>query len=227
MTRDKVISTDPSAGERVLDGGSVTVVVSLGKEVYDLPKLTAASPRTRPRTGSGHQDGVRRDDAGLLREGPEGIVIASDPKSGTTLRPGTIVDLVVSKGRRPIPVTNFVGKRADQAERVLTRRGLKVERTRVLRHVRRGPRHQPGPRTPAPCSRATPSTSWSRSAPSWSRCPTCAPRASTPPPRRSPTSASWSWSRRHPATSASATSSGPTRTPAEVPKGSTITVYVI
>ena len=35
---------------------------------------------------------------------PEGIVISSDPKGGSTLRFGTIVDLVVSKGRRPIPV---------------------------------------------------------------------------------------------------------------------------
>ena len=35
---------------------------------------------------------------------PEGIVIASDPKAGATLRFGTIVDLVISKGRQPIPV---------------------------------------------------------------------------------------------------------------------------
>ena len=35
---------------------------------------------------------------------PKGIVIASDPKAGTTLRPGAIVDLVVSKGPQPIPV---------------------------------------------------------------------------------------------------------------------------
>ena len=60
---------------------------------------------------------------------PEGIVITSDPKAGTTLRPGAIVDLIVSKGRQPIPVGDWVGKDADRAERVLKRRGLKVERT--------------------------------------------------------------------------------------------------
>ena len=58
---------------------------------------------------------------------PEGIVISSDPKGGTTLRPGTIVDLVVSKGRRPIPVGSWVSKPADDAQRVLEQRGLEVE----------------------------------------------------------------------------------------------------
>ena len=35
-----MISTDPDAGDRVLGGSGVSVVVSLGKEVYVLPELT-------------------------------------------------------------------------------------------------------------------------------------------------------------------------------------------
>ena len=35
----RVLQTDPGPGERVLDGGTVTLVLSLGKERYDVPKL--------------------------------------------------------------------------------------------------------------------------------------------------------------------------------------------
>ena len=58
---------------------------------------------------------------------PEGIVVASDPKAGVNLRFGTVVDLVVSKGRRPIPVGSWVGKSADDAQHALNQRGLKVD----------------------------------------------------------------------------------------------------
>ena len=36
-----MISADPGAGERVLDGDTVAIVVSLGKETYELPQLRA------------------------------------------------------------------------------------------------------------------------------------------------------------------------------------------
>ena len=146
---------------------------------------------------------------------PEGIVIGTDPKAGTTLRPGTIVDLVVSKGRQPIPVGNWVGKDADDAERVLEKRGLEVD---VV------PRS-----TPTRSPRATSSPRTRRSGtlfsgdtvklvvslgPELVEVPASSPRASTPPPRRSRTPASRSRSRRRRATSASASSSRWTPAPA-------------
>jgi beta-lactam-binding protein with PASTA domain len=110
----------------VLDGGEVTIVVSLGKELYQLPKLTGI-------TVDQAQDRIQVANMafGTATEKwsetvAAGIVISSDPKGLTTLRPGTIVDLVVSKGRRPIPVGSWVGKPADDAQRVLEQRGLEV-----------------------------------------------------------------------------------------------------
>ena len=122
-----VISTDPAAGERVLDGSEITITVSLGKEVYQLPKLTGITEdQAQDRIDSAHM-AFGKTTRAFSETVPEGIVIASDPKGGATLRPGTIVDLVVSKGRRPIPVGSWVGKPADDAERVLKQRGLKVD----------------------------------------------------------------------------------------------------
>jgi serine/threonine-protein kinase len=57
----------------------------------------------------------------------EGRVIASDPKVGTTLRPSAAVDLIVSKGPRPIRIGNWVGKDAADAKQQLETRGLVVE----------------------------------------------------------------------------------------------------
>ena len=126
VKRGRVISADPGAGERVLDGDTVAIVVSLGKETYELP--TAPRPDRRPGPGQDprHPDWPSARTIEKFSETvPEGIVITSDPKAGTTLRPGAIVDLIVSKGRQPIPVGDWVGKDADRAERVLKRRGLR------------------------------------------------------------------------------------------------------
>jgi beta-lactam-binding protein with PASTA domain/serine/threonine protein kinase len=122
-----VLSTDPSAGKRVLKGTDVTITVSLGRAVGPLPKLTGI-------TLDEAQDRILKAKMAFGKATekfsetvPAGIVVASDPKAGGTLRFGTVVDLVVSKGRRPIPVGSWVGNSLDDAQRVLEQRGLKVD----------------------------------------------------------------------------------------------------
>ena len=131
----------------MLDGDKVAIVVSLGKEAYDLPKLAGLTVDqaqdkildTKLAFGKAIEEFSETVD--------EGIVIASDPKAGTTLRPGAIVDLIVSKGRQPIPVGDWVGKDADRAEQVLERRGLRSSaRPEYDDDVADGPGHRPGPR---------------------------------------------------------------------------------
>jgi serine/threonine-protein kinase len=122
-----VLNTDPPAGERVLKGTDVTITVSLGRAVAQLPKLTGITEdEAQDRIQSAHM-AFGRSTQKFSETVPQGIVIASDPKAGTTLRFGTVVDLVISKGRRPIPVGSWVGKKAENAERVLKQRGLKAD----------------------------------------------------------------------------------------------------
>ncbi|WP_435743923.1 Stk1 family PASTA domain-containing Ser/Thr kinase [Nocardioides sp. SYSU DS0663] len=123
----EVMRTEPAAGDRVLDGGTVTLVISKGEELYDVPKL-------RGKTEDEAQDALAElslEFGGSVRrfseKVPEGVVMASDPKPGTTLRPGSVVDLVVSKGRRPIEVRDWTGKDADRAQARMERQGLVVE----------------------------------------------------------------------------------------------------
>ena len=101
---------------------------------------------------------------------PRAPSCGSDPKAGTTLRPGAAVDLVVSRGRGRSrcatgPARTPTGRgtaRAPGASRSTAGRG-------VLRHRRRGRRHLPVARRAAPLFRGDTVCSWSRGAPSWSR----------------------------------------------------------
>ena len=138
----RVLDDRPGAGDRVLDGGTVDVVLSLGKERYDVPQL-AGCPRTRPRTrcSATHLD-LRQGDREWSETVPEGTVLRSDPPAGTTLRPGAVVDLVVSKGRKPIQVRDWTGKDADRAE--ARARAARASRSSATRRS-----------TPTPSPRAT------------------------------------------------------------------------
>jgi len=123
----QVLATDPAAGENVLDGGTVAVTLSLGKERYDVPKLRGLSEDRA-------QDRLRDTNltfgesiAKFSDSVPEGTVLRSEPKVGTTLRPDAVVDLVVSKGPRPIKIRDFTGKDADRATAWFEHRELEVD----------------------------------------------------------------------------------------------------
>lgn len=124
---DHVLRTDPSPGAKVLDGDTVTLTVSLGVEQYQLPELAG-------QTLDAAQDALA---ASKLTYGqaleewsetvPAGQVIRTEPAAGTVLRPGSVVDVYVSQGRRPIKVGSWTGEDADRAIAKLEKRGLVVE----------------------------------------------------------------------------------------------------
>jgi serine/threonine-protein kinase len=124
-----VVSTDPGGGERILNGGTVTVFLSLGAERYEVPALRGMQlDQAQQALGDNHLE--QGDVTPRFSERvAEGVVLASDPKPGTELKRGATVDLVVSKGPKPIKVPDFTGKDADRAEARLTALGLRVRRT--------------------------------------------------------------------------------------------------
>ena len=127
MPAGEVLSTDPDPGSRILDDGTVTLTLSLGKERYDVPQLAGLSEDKAQDaladTSLGFGKSVERWNESV----PEGKVIRSDPEAGKTLKPGTAVDLIVSKGRQPIKVKDWTGKDADEATEALSGKGLEVE----------------------------------------------------------------------------------------------------
>jgi beta-lactam-binding protein with PASTA domain/serine/threonine protein kinase len=122
----RILETDPGAGSRILEGGTVGVVLSLGKERYDVPTLRGLSEDAAQDRLLATELTFGKRLQKYSETVPEGTVIASDPPVGTTLRPGAAVDLVVSRGRRPIEVQDFTGKDADRAQTRLRAQGLEV-----------------------------------------------------------------------------------------------------
>lgn len=129
VPKGEVLESRPAPGENVLDGGTVTLVLSLGKERYDVPPLKGM-------TEDEAQDALAAtnlafgDSSEVFSEKvPEGQVVRSEPKVGTTLRPDSPVDLVLSKGRKPVKLGDWEGKSVDRARQVLEKRGLVVKVT--------------------------------------------------------------------------------------------------
>jgi serine/threonine-protein kinase len=124
------MSTDPGAGTQVRRGTDVTVTVSKGPERYAVPNVVNKS-----KAEASEQIVAGKLVVGTVKEDysetvAPGLVISVDPKVGTQLKRGAKVNLVVSKGRQPIEVTDWTGKPADQAIKDLTGKGLEVDATK-------------------------------------------------------------------------------------------------
>lgn len=121
-----VVSTRPAASETVHKNGTVTLVVSAGPELFPVPDLR----------GLGRDDAERAlTDAGLSLgavaeafdpQVEAGRVVSSDPTSGQTLRRGSEVALVLSRGPQPVDVPDLTGLDADDARAALEERGLRL-----------------------------------------------------------------------------------------------------
>jgi serine/threonine-protein kinase len=124
-----VIATDPGPGGKVLDGGTVTLTLSLGPERYDVPQLEGQT-EDQAQDALAATNLVFGTSVGRWSETvPEGQVIRTSPKAGTTVKPGATVDLVLSKGRKPITVKDWTGRSLDAARAALEKRGLEVSVT--------------------------------------------------------------------------------------------------
>jgi serine/threonine-protein kinase len=127
VTAGAVISTDPSPGTNILKDGTVVATVSRGPERYQVPVLrgmTLAEAEAALEQTNLSRGGVTER---FHESVAEGVVLKSDPATGTEVKADAAIDLVVSKGPRPIEVPDFTGRSGARAEQVLTDRGFSVE----------------------------------------------------------------------------------------------------
>jgi len=129
VTAGSVISTDPGAGSRILEGGTVEAVVSKGPERYAVPKLRGvALTDVEGLLGAEHLTlGTVKPVWSETVE--KGVVVVATPRAGTELRRDSAVDVAVSKGPEPIRIPDLTGKDVEQAQQRLTELGFKVART--------------------------------------------------------------------------------------------------
>jgi serine/threonine-protein kinase len=122
----EVISTDPQTGAGARKGSQVALIVSLGPERYEVPRVRGSSPEEA--TGTLAATNLRV--AGQRREYHDsvdsGTVIATAPPRGTEVKRDTGVTLIVSKGPAPVTVPTVSGMDQSSATMQLEGLGLQV-----------------------------------------------------------------------------------------------------
>ena len=123
-----MVRTDPGEGDRVRRGGTVTAFLSKGPERYPVPSLVGRSP----------EDATKALEAAHLKVGkqievydetiPVGTVVSGSIDASKQVKPGTVVDLNVSKGPAPIKIVSFKDKPFADAEAFFKNAGLVVQR---------------------------------------------------------------------------------------------------
>ncbi|KQX64422.1 Stk1 family PASTA domain-containing Ser/Thr kinase [Angustibacter sp. Root456] len=127
-----VVSADPAEGARARKGSAVQLVISRGPERYAVPKLAGLTEdAARAAIASAHLV-VGKVTRSFDDSVPDGKVVSASLKPGTKVRRGTAVDLVISRGREPVAVGDWVGKPADEATKALQGSGLKVTTTEAF-----------------------------------------------------------------------------------------------
>ncbi len=126
VAKGHVISARPGSGTEVDRGSSVLLTVSRGPERYDVPDVLGTPLKAARASVTGSHLSVGSVTRRWDEKVPEGQVVSTDPDPGARLKPGTPVDLLVSKGRQPITVPDVTGTPVDEARSTLTDRGLQV-----------------------------------------------------------------------------------------------------
>lgn len=126
VDRGKVISSDPKSGARIRGNGSVSLVVSRGPEIVQVPDVAGdrlADARQRLKKAGLLPGMVTKE---FSEDVAAGEVVRTEPKAGTDRHPDTAVAIVVSQGS-PVDVPDVTGLSVEDATDTLADEGLKAK----------------------------------------------------------------------------------------------------
>lgn len=119
-----VIETDPPAGDKIDEGSTITLVVSVGPKQVDIPSLAGFTyDAARDLL---QEKGLKTKKEFQDSDLPRNQVINTNPPAGP-VDVGTTVTIIVSRGQVTVP--NVVGQNIDDATKALEDLGLKVRTT--------------------------------------------------------------------------------------------------
>ncbi|MFG1608241.1 Stk1 family PASTA domain-containing Ser/Thr kinase [Actinoplanes sp. NPDC049265] len=130
VAKDVVLSQDPPANDKIVKGGIITLTLSKGAERYPVPDVTSMELAAAKGLLDQNKLKIKEGKSVYSDDVAEGVVISTDPKAGTELRPGDTVTVVVSKGKAPITVPDLNGKNINDARQELQRLGLSAVEAR-------------------------------------------------------------------------------------------------
>ncbi len=127
-----IVRTDPEAGAKIPKKSQIYAFVSKGPERYPVPEIVGKPlDETKLALVNGNLK------VGTVTEEysetvAAGLVISASEKAGAQVKRDTKVDLVVSLGRKPIPITDYTGQNAETAIAELKDAGFEVTSTEAF-----------------------------------------------------------------------------------------------
>lgn len=132
IPRGNVIGTNPVAGSELAPGALVTLSVSSGRELTDVPDVTNLSAQDAAKAledaGLELNQDVRHEHSDDV---PAGIIISQYPAAGSQLSKGSQVTITVSTGRERVTIPSLAGLNVNQATATLSQLNLRSTVTRV------------------------------------------------------------------------------------------------
>lgn len=127
-----VIRTNPSVGSEIRQGATVTITVSTGREMINIPDVSGMTledaARTLEEVGLVLNQNVREENSDDVESG---LVIDQNPEAGQEVVVGSSVSLTMSSGAESIRVPNLTGMNWSQAEQNLISMGFNPTATYV------------------------------------------------------------------------------------------------
>ncbi|MGQ9665494.1 MAG: PASTA domain-containing protein [bacterium] len=96
VEKDKIVSTIPSVGSRVKKGDAITIVLSGGMEMIEVPRVIGRALSTAKRIIEEKGFTVGSVSYEVSTEFDVGIVMAQNPRAGTKAKKGSKIDLTVA-----------------------------------------------------------------------------------------------------------------------------------
>ena len=122
--QNRVMSQDPSGGERAEVGSGVTIIVGTGPSSVPVPRLYGRTPAQAESVlqGAGLRLGTQSQD--YTSDVAEGSIFFQDPSGGENVEPGTAVNVTVSLGPEQVEVPEVYGMSVAAAQTALSNAGL-------------------------------------------------------------------------------------------------------
>ncbi|MEO0142176.1 MAG: PASTA domain-containing protein [candidate division WOR-3 bacterium] len=96
VEKDKIVTTQPSAGSKAKKGDAVAIILSGGAEMIEVPRVIGRALSTAKRIIEEKGFIVGSVSYEVSTEFDVGIVMAQNPRAGTKARKGSKIDLTVA-----------------------------------------------------------------------------------------------------------------------------------
>ena len=120
----RVARQDPKEGRRLPKGETVTLFISTGPPMTNVPDVRGQS--FEQAAGEIREAGLKVRRRNVFSEQPEGEVVGQSPKPGASVVQGSVVTLRVSQGVETVAVPDVLSQSRESAEAELAANGFEV-----------------------------------------------------------------------------------------------------